>query len=222
MLGAKGERHRSRRDELHPSAGKRLYALCAQVVSSGAGCRDHRHWGADMLGIGKAIIDNGFEGPIYTYYAAGSAAHRRFGESGKDKIRLNLSGQHHQTRLPRKSQRETYNAFLGNIRTATSTKARIFKHHRHAGPSHHARRAARQMLLPLLGKGWKAWNTTACGGGKKMFYASSGSPIHQDMHVGRPHKRNLDFDYDQCRDFGVVTIDASKWRRWKQPTTCAR
>jgi len=51
------------------------------------------NWGADMLGIGKAIhATTVFEGPIYTYYAAGSGITAAFGEAVKTKIRLILSG----------------------------------------------------------------------------------------------------------------------------------
>lgn len=76
-------------DELHPIAkvkdftpyARKIIATNADVVITG-------NWGADMVGLGRAVVAAGFDGPIYTYYAAGNGITKVFGEAGKDRIRL--------------------------------------------------------------------------------------------------------------------------------------
>ena len=138
MLGAKGDGIEVVGDELHPIGKVKDFTPYARkVVSSGADAVITGNWGADMLGIGKAIIDNGFEGPIYTYYAAGSGITAAFGESGKDKIRLISQGSINP--IATEEARETYNAFLEKYPDGNIDQSRIWQ------------------------ASWKAWNTTACG-----------------------------------------------------------
>lgn len=80
-------------DELHPIGKVKDFTPYARkIIASEADAVITGNWGADMLGLGKAIIENGFEGPIYTYYAAGSGITAAFGESGKGAIRLVSEG----------------------------------------------------------------------------------------------------------------------------------
>eukprot|EP00933_Yihiella_yeosuensis_P030219 TRINITY_DN23879_c0_g1_i1.p2 TRINITY_DN23879_c0_g1~~TRINITY_DN23879_c0_g1_i1.p2 ORF type:complete len:332 (-),score=1.01 TRINITY_DN23879_c0_g1_i1:73-1068(-) len=81
-------------DELHPIGKvKDFTPYSRKIVASGADAVITGNWGADMLGLGKSIIENGFDGPIYTYYAAGSGITAAFGETGKGAIRLVSEGQ---------------------------------------------------------------------------------------------------------------------------------
>ena len=81
-------------NELHPIGKvKDFTPYSRKIVSSGAQAVITGNWGADMLGLGKSIVENGYEGPIYTYYAAGSGITAAFGESGKGTIRLVGEGQ---------------------------------------------------------------------------------------------------------------------------------
>ncbi|SLN40431.1 hypothetical protein TRL7639_02084 [Falsiruegeria litorea R37] len=81
-------------NELHPIGkikdftpyGRKIMATEADAVITG-------NWGADMRGLGKAILENGYEGPIYTYYAAGTGITAAFGESGKGSLKLVGEGQ---------------------------------------------------------------------------------------------------------------------------------
>jgi branched-chain amino acid transport system substrate-binding protein len=64
-----------------------------KIVASGADSVITGNWGSDMVGLGKAIIEAGFEGQIYTYYAASNGITRTFGEDGKGHLNLVHEGQ---------------------------------------------------------------------------------------------------------------------------------
>ncbi|KIN75426.1 branched-chain amino acid ABC transporter substrate-binding protein [Sulfitobacter guttiformis] len=94
MLGEKRSDIEIVGNELHPIGKvKDFTPYSRKIVASGADAVITGNWGSDMLGLGKSIIDNGFTGPIYTYYAAGSGITAAFGESGKGVIRLISEGQ---------------------------------------------------------------------------------------------------------------------------------
>ena len=213
MLDAKGDGIEVVGDELHPIGKVKDFTPYARkVVSSGADAVITGNWGADMLGIGKAIIDNGFEGPIYTYYAAGSGITAAFGESGKDKIRLISQGSINP--IATEEARDTYNAFLEKYPDGNIDQSRIFN--------------TIGMLAQAITEAGSATDVVAVASklegmeydsmwGGKLFMRPQDHQIIQDMHVGVHTNDNLDFDYDQS-GYGVVT-QPSKWRRWtaRQP-----
>ena len=81
-------------DELHPIGKVKDFTPYARkITASGADAVITGNWGADMLGLGKALVANGYTGPLFTYYAAGSGITAAFGEAGKDVIRLVTEGQ---------------------------------------------------------------------------------------------------------------------------------
>ena len=215
MLGAKGDGIEVVGDELHPIGKVKDFTPYARkVVSSGADAVITGNWGADMLGIGKAIIDNGFEGPIYTYYAAGSGITAAFGESGKDKIRLISQGSINP--IATEEARETYNAFLEKYPDGNIDQSRIFN--------------TIGMLAQAITEAGSATDVVAVAGklegmeydsmwGGKLFMRPQDHQIIQDMHVGVHTNENLDFDYDQS-GFGVVTESTVEMASMDSPTTC--
>ena len=81
-------------NELHPIGKvKDFTPYSRKIVSSGADAMITGNWGSDMVGLGRSVVENGYSGPIYTYYAAGSGITAAFGESGKGTIRLVGEGQ---------------------------------------------------------------------------------------------------------------------------------
>jgi branched-chain amino acid transport system substrate-binding protein len=93
MLGAKRPDVEIVGNELHPIGKVKDFTPYARkIVSSGADAVITGNWGSDMLGLGKAIIDAGFKGPIYTYYAAADGITAAFGEQGKGILRLVSEG----------------------------------------------------------------------------------------------------------------------------------
>ena len=69
-----------------------------------------------MLNLGKSVVENGFEGPIYTYYAAGSGITGAIGESGKGTIRLIAHG-----RINPPESEEAADFYRGSSRRSTRT-----------------------------------------------------------------------------------------------------
>ncbi|MEP1208960.1 MAG: branched-chain amino acid ABC transporter substrate-binding protein [Rhizobiaceae bacterium] len=81
-------------NELHPIGKVKDFTPYARkIVSSGADAMITGNWGSDMVGLGKAVIEAGFENPIYTYYAASDGITKTFGEAGEGKLKLVMEGQ---------------------------------------------------------------------------------------------------------------------------------
>src|SRR5690606_28601430 len=71
MLGEKRPDIEIVGNELHPIGKvKDFTPYATKIKASGADAVITGNWGADMLGLAKAITDVGIEAPVYTYYAA--------------------------------------------------------------------------------------------------------------------------------------------------------
>jgi branched-chain amino acid transport system substrate-binding protein len=93
MLGEKRPDIEIVGNELHPIGKVKDFTPYARkVVSSGADAMITGNWGSDMLGLGKAVIENGFKGPIFTYYGAADGITAAFGESGIGSLKLVSEG----------------------------------------------------------------------------------------------------------------------------------
>lgn len=81
-------------NELHPIGKVKDFTPYARkIVASGADAMITGNWGSDMVGLGKAVIEAGFDNPIYTYYAASDGITKTFGEAGEGKLKLVMEGQ---------------------------------------------------------------------------------------------------------------------------------
>jgi branched-chain amino acid transport system substrate-binding protein len=82
-------------NELHPIGKvKDFTPYATKIRASDADAIITGNWGADMVGLGKAIIDVGVTSPIYTYYAAWDGITATFGAQGDGIIRLVHEGRH--------------------------------------------------------------------------------------------------------------------------------
>jgi branched-chain amino acid transport system substrate-binding protein len=80
-------------NELHPIGKVKDFTPYARkIVASGADAVITGNWGSDMVGLGKAIMESGFDGPIYTYYAASNGITSTFGADGVGTITLVTQG----------------------------------------------------------------------------------------------------------------------------------
>ena len=94
MLGEKRPDIEIVGNELHPIGKVKDFTPYARkIMSSGADAMITGNWGADMVGLGKAVISAGYENPIYTYYAASDGITKTFGDDGKGKVKLVGEGQ---------------------------------------------------------------------------------------------------------------------------------
>jgi len=81
-------------NELHPIGKvKDFTPYSRKIVASEADAIITGNWGADMLGLGKSVLENGYQGPIFTYYAAADGITAAFGETGDGALRLVAEGQ---------------------------------------------------------------------------------------------------------------------------------
>lgn len=80
-------------NELHPIGKVKDFTPYARkIMASGADAVITGNWGSDMVGLGKAIIDAGYKGQIYTYYGASNGITKTFGSDGKGVINLVAEG----------------------------------------------------------------------------------------------------------------------------------
>ncbi len=185
-------------DELHPIGKVKDFTPYARkVVQSGADAVITGNWGADMLGLGKSIIENGFEGPIYTYYAAGSGMTAAFGESGKDRIRLIAQGAINP--IGSEEARDLYNAFLKKYPEGNIDQSRIFntigmlsKAIEQAGTADDVVAVASQLEGMEYDSMW----------GGTLYMRPQDHQLIQDMHIAVHTNDDIEFDYDQS-GFGV-------------------
>ncbi|KZY02699.1 MULTISPECIES: branched-chain amino acid ABC transporter substrate-binding protein [unclassified Sulfitobacter] len=202
-------------DELHPIGKVKDFTPYARkIVASGADAVITGNWGADMLGLGKSVIENGFDGPIYTYYAAGSGITAAFGESGKDRIRLISQGGINP--IASEEARAAYEAFEKKYPDGNIDQSRIFnvigmleKAIEQAGTADDVVAVAKELEGMEYETMW----------GGKLYMRPQDHQLIQDMHVGVHTDENIDFDYDQS-GFGVLTESTVEMASMDSPTTC--
>jgi len=215
MLGEKRADIEIVGDELHPIGKVKDFTPYARkIVASGADAVITGNWGADMLGLGKSIIENGFTGPIYTYYAAGSGITAAFGESGKGIIRLVSEGKIN----PPASQEASdyYNAYKAKYPDGNIDQSRISN--------------TIGMLAKAISEAGTADDVVAIANalegmeyetmwGGKVFMRPQDHQAIQDMHINAHTNEGVTFTYDNS-DYGVVTESTVVMASMDSPTTC--
>ncbi len=202
-------------DELHPIGKVKDFTPYARkVVSSGADAVITGNWGADMLGLGKSIIDNGFEGPIYTYYAAGSGITAAFGEKGKGRIRLISQGGINP--IASEEARTLYNAYKEKYPDGNIDQSRIFntigmlaKAINQAGTADDVVAVAKELEGMKYPSMW----------GGELYMRPQDHQLIQDMNIGVHTDENIEFDYDNS-GFGILTESTVKNASMDIATTC--
>jgi branched-chain amino acid transport system substrate-binding protein len=215
FLGAKSDTIEIVGDELHPIGKvKDFTPYSRKIVSSGADAVITGNWGADMLGLGKSIIENGYAGPIYTYYAAGSGITAAFGEGGKGSIRLVGEGQVNPP--PSDAAAAYYTAFKakypdGNIDQTriSNTIGMLAKAIEEAGPADDVVAVANAL---------EGMEYETIWGGKILMRPQDHQAI-QDLHIFEHTNEGITFPYDNS-EFGVRVIKTIEMAGMDSPTTC--
>tara|TARA_R110002094_G_scaffold56560_3_gene67605 strand:+ start:65 stop:1309 length:1245 start_codon:yes stop_codon:yes gene_type:complete len=202
-------------NELHPIGKVKDFTPYARkIVASGADAIITGNWGADMLGLGKSVIENGYDGPIFTYYAAGSGITAAFGASAKDRIRLISQGGINP--IATEEARAAYTAFEAKYPDGNIDQSRIFnvigmlaQAIEGAGTADDVVAVAKQLEGMEYDSMW----------GGKIFMRPQDHQAIQDMNVGVHTDENLDFDYDNS-GYGVLTESTVVMASMDSPTTC--
>ncbi|MDK3018260.1 branched-chain amino acid ABC transporter substrate-binding protein [Pseudodonghicola flavimaris] len=202
-------------NELHPIGKVKDFTPYARkIVSSGADAVITGNWGSDMLNLGKSVVENGFTGPIYTYYAAGSGITAAFGESGKGVIRLISQGQ---INPPESDAAAAYiEAFEakypdGNIDQPRITNAigMLAEAIKEAG-------SATDVVSVAKALEGMEYDDLFSG---KVYMRPQDHQLIQDMFIGAHTDEGVTFDYDNS-GYGIVVEHKVEMAGMDSPTTC--
>ncbi|MEM8751890.1 MAG: branched-chain amino acid ABC transporter substrate-binding protein [Pseudomonadota bacterium] len=202
-------------NELHPIGKVKDFTPYARkIVSSGADAVITGNWGADMVGLGKSVIENGYEGPIFTYYAAADGITAAFGEKGKGSLRLVAEGQINPPASDRAA--EYVKAFKekhpdGNISQAriTNTIEMLAKAIEQAGTADDVVEVAKALEGMEHESLW----------GSTLMMRPQDHQLIQDVHIMAHTDEGVTFDYDNS-GFGVVVESTVAMASADSPTTC--
>lgn len=202
-------------NELHPIGKVKDFTPYARkIVASGADAVITGNWGADMVGLGKSIIENGYTGPIFTYYAAGSGITAALGEQGKGVIRLVGEGQINPP--PSADAEAYYNAFKekypdGNVDQGriTNVLGMLAKAIDEAGTAEDVVAVASALEGMEYDSIW----------GSKLFMRPQDHQLIQDVHISAHTNEGVTFPYDNS-EYGIVTESTVTMAAMDSPTTC--
>jgi branched-chain amino acid transport system substrate-binding protein len=202
-------------NELHPIGKvKDFTPYSRKIVASGADAVITGNWGSDMLGLGKSVIENGYTGPIYTYYAAGSGITGAFGESGKGVIRLVGEGQ---INPPASDAAEAYyNAFKAKYPDGNIDQPRISN--------------VIGMLAQAITAAGTADDVVAVANalegmefdsmwGSKIFMRPNDHQAIQNVHISAHTNEGLTFAYDGS-EYGIVVETTVEMAAMDSTSTC--
>ncbi|MFT4707155.1 MAG: branched-chain amino acid transport system substrate-binding protein [Ascidiaceihabitans sp.] len=202
-------------NELHPIGKvKDFTPYSRKIVASGADAVITGNWGSDMLGLGKSVIENGYTGPIYTYYAAGSGITGAFGESGKGVIRLVGEGQ---INPPASDAAEAYyNAFKAKYPDGNIDQPRISN--------------VIGMLAQAITAAGTADDVVAVANalegmefdsmwGSKIFMRPNDHQAIQNVHISAHTNEGVTFAYDGS-EYGTVVETTIEMAAMDSTSTC--
>ncbi len=186
-------------NELHPIGQvKDFTPYITKIVSSGANAVITGNWGADMVSLGKGIIDAGLDVPIYTFYAAYDGITSTLVQAGKNKIRLVHNDQANP--LTTDARKEYTRQFKVQHPNNDITQPRIAN--------------AVMMLAAAIEKAGSAdpydiavamedMRMTTMSG-EEIWMRADDHQIFQSLHVSVHTDENVEFDADNS-GFGLVT-----------------
>lgn len=202
-------------NELHPIGKVKDFTPYARkIVASEADAVITGNWGSDMLSLGKAIIENGYDGPIYTYYAAGSGMTGAFGETGKGTIRLVSEGQINPP--PTDEAKAYYDAFRAKYPDGNIDQARISN--------------VIGMLAQAIDEAGTATDVVAVANalegmefdsmwGTKIYMRPNDHQAIQNLHINAHTDEGVTFDYDGS-GYGVVSESEIEMAGMDSSSTC--
>ena len=202
-------------NELHPIGKVKDFTPYARkIIGSGAQAVITGNWGADMLNLGKAVIESGYDGPIFTYYAAGSGITAAFGEAGKGVIRLVSEGQ---INPPVSDAAKAYvDGYIAKYPDGNVDQARITN--------------VISMLAKAIEQSGTATDIVAVGKalegmehdnlfGGKVFMRPQDHQLIQDVHILAHTNEGVTYDYDNS-GFGTVLESTVSMAAMDSATTC--
>lgn len=202
-------------NELHPIGKVKDFTPYARkIVASGADSVITGNWGSDMVGLGKAIMEAGFKGQIYTYYAASNGITQTFGEDGKGHLNLVHEGK---LNPPVSDRASAYvDAFEAKYPDHDISQARIANAVEMLAKAIEAAGTADDVVpIALALEGME--HDSIWGG--KVFMRPQDHQAIQDVHIGAHTDENIRHPLDNSA-FGLSDNVTVEMAAMDSPTTC--
>jgi branched-chain amino acid transport system substrate-binding protein len=202
-------------NELHPIGKvKDFTPYSRKIVSSGADAVITGNWGSDMVGLGKSVIENGYTGPIFTYYAAGSGITGAFGEAGKGVIRLVGEGQ---INPPASAEAaEYYDAFLAKYPDGNIDQPRISNTIGMLAQAIEAAGTADDVVAVANALEGMEFDSIW---GSKIFMRANDHQAIQNVHISAHTNEGVTYAYDGS-EYGVVVETTVEMAAMDSTSTC--
>ena len=202
-------------NELHPIGKVKDFTPYARkIIASEADAIITGNWGADMVGLGKSVLENGYKGPLFTYYAAADGITAAFGESGKGSLRLVAEGQINPPASDMAA--ELYKGFKAKYPDGNISQGRIFNVIGMLAKAIEEAGTADDVVA--VAKALEGMEYDGVWGGKLMMREKDHQLI-QDVHIHAHTDEGVTFDYDNS-GFGLVAESTVEMAAMDSPTTC--
>jgi len=214
-LGAKRPDIKIVGNELHPIGRVKDFTPYARKIkASGADAVITGNWGSDMVGLGKAVIDAGFKGPIYTYYAASNGITRTIGAAGDGIIRLVQEGAYNPAAS--KAVDDYVSGFKAKYPDYDIAQARIANVIRMLKAA--MEKAGTDTDVVKIGYAMEGMQMDNFWGGKLLMRAKD-HQIIQDMYITVQTDKGIKHTLDNSK-YGLLTENTIKMAGLDSPTTC--
>jgi branched-chain amino acid transport system substrate-binding protein len=201
-------------NELHPIGKVKDFTPYARkIVASEADAVITGNWGADMVNLGKSVIENGYDGPLYTYYAAGSGITAAFGASGEGVVRVVAEGQLNPPASDRAA--EYFKAYKAKYPDGNLDQTRITNVIEMLARAINDAGSATDIVA--IANALEGMEHDALFGGKIMIRPEDHQAI-QDVHI-QMHTKDVDYDHDNS-GYGVAVEKTITMASANIETTC--
>ena len=202
-------------NELHPIGKVKDFTPYARkIMAAEADAIITGNWGADMVGLGRSVLENGYTGPIFTYYAAADGITAAFGDAGVGSLKLVAEGQIN----PPASDRAAayYEAFKAKHPDGNISQPRITN--------------VIEMLAKAIDEAGSATDVVSVAyalegmeheslWGTKLMMRESDHQMIQDVHIHAHTNDGITFDFDNS-SFGIKVDSTVEMAAADSATTC--
>ena len=202
-------------NELHPIGKvKDFTPYTRKIMASGADAIITGNWGADMVGLGRSVLENGFEGPLFTYYAAADGITAAFGDAGVGSLKLVAEGQIN----PPVNDRAAayYNEFKAKYPDGNISQARITNVIEMLAKAIEEAGSADDVVK--IGYALEGMEHESLWGGKILMRENDHQLI-QDVHIHAHSNEGITFDYDNS-GYGLVVDSTVELAAMDSPSSC--
>ena len=213
MIGAKRPDIEIVGNTLHPMGKvKDFTPYATNIRRSQADAVITGNWGADMVALGKAIIDAGIDSPIYTYYAAADGITATFGERGVGRIHHVGEGR---MNPPSAEFKAHFDAFKALNPEHDFNQARIFNV---VAMLAKALEVAGSDEAFAIASALEGMTLTSLQGSELHMRASDHQMI-QDVHISEHTNVGIEVDYDNS-GYGLKVVSTVPSAGEAEPTRC--